>query len=112
MNKNTYILSNYFLFSKIMLIYIIYNKPMSDDDDDANHYHFYDGMGVYLTGPYWDNKYGEGKPYKKATGSKEEFTAYYEGDSAKKKWRIKNSDGNTIGFTTMENFKNTNPPPP
>ena len=28
-------------------------------DDDVNHNHFYDGMGVYLTGPYWNNKNGE-----------------------------------------------------
>lgn len=81
-------------------------------DDDVNHNHFYDGMGVYLTGPYWNNKNGEWKKYTKVTGSKEIFSAYYEGDSAKKRWRIKNSNGKTVGFTSEENFKNINPPPP
>ncbi len=81
------------------------------DDDDCMHRRHYDGMGVYLTGPYWANKDGTGKAYYKATNSDEEFTAHYEGDSAKKNWRIRNLDGQTIGFTTFNNFKNTNPPP-
>ena len=55
------------------------------DDDDCMHRRHYDGMGVYLTGPYWANKDGTGKAYYKATNSGEEFTAHYEGDSAKKK---------------------------
>lgn len=80
-------------------------------DDDELHYHFYDGMGVYIIGPYWANKDGTGRSYKKATGSKEEFTAYYEGDSAKKPWRIRNDAGKTVGFTTLNNLKNIVPPP-
>jgi hypothetical protein len=82
-----------------------------DEDNDQFHQRYYDGMGVYMTGPYWNNKNGEGKEYRKATGSNEIFTAYYQGDDAEKPWRIRNSNGDTIGFTTKGNFKNTVPPP-
>ncbi len=82
------------------------------DDDDKYHRRLYDGRGVYLVGPYWANNEGTGKIYTKATGSKEVFTAYYEGDNAVKDFRIRNSEGKTVGFTTNDNLRDAGPPPP
>ena len=82
---------------------------MSHDDEYHNRY--YDGMGVYIKGPYWSNKDGTGKKHTKATNTNELFGAYYEGDSAEKPWRIRNSKGKTVGFTTKDNLKNDVPPP-
>jgi len=81
-------------------------------DDDEMHRRHLNGMRVYLIGPYWANKDGTGKAYTKASYTDEEFAAYYVGDSAEKNWRIKNSDGDTIGFTTDDNFEHRGPAPP
>ncbi len=72
----------------------------------------YDGRGVKLVGPYWDNDGGAGKAYNSATGSKEVFTAYYQGDGIKKPFRVVNSERKTVGFTTNNNLRDAGPAPP